>query len=199
MGIPGLQPPLNGAFQRFKTTILPRKVSSETARLGFRWLVVACQGATLVITWPLWQTHRSPPMLPALPLPAFDLGLILLGSLVVVLFAPRRGVVLHSVLLIYAMLIDQTRMQPEIVSLAFLMWGTLPNPNLQAVGRAHVVALWLWAGLNKLLSSGFLRGTGPGLVSTLLTVIGTGLLDSVSPDITPWLRRNGGYLIEGGA
>ena len=59
--------------------------------LAFRWLVVACLAATLAITWPLWQVHSSPPMLPALPLPAVDTGVLLLGSLVLVLLAPRVG------------------------------------------------------------------------------------------------------------
>src|SRR5262245_15652377 len=57
-------------------------ISGDILIVAFRWLVVGCQAATLLITWPLWQVHASPPMLPALPLPAFDLGPLLLLSLV---------------------------------------------------------------------------------------------------------------------
>lgn len=128
--------------------------------LVFRWLVAGCQGATLLITWPLWQVHVTPPMLPALPLPHFDLGPVLLLSLALVLVRPVWGVALHTVLLAYALLLDQTRIQPEIVSLDLLLWGTLPAPGAAAVGRAHLIALWSWAGINKLLSPAFLATAG---------------------------------------
>jgi hypothetical protein len=49
--------------------------------VGFRW-VVGCHAATLLITWPLWQMHRAPPMLPAAAPPAVGLGWRLLLSLV---------------------------------------------------------------------------------------------------------------------
>jgi hypothetical protein len=58
----------------------------------FRWVVVGCQAATLLFTWPLWQVHRAPPMLPAAAPPAADLGWLLL-SLVVVLVRPLPAVV----------------------------------------------------------------------------------------------------------
>lgn len=137
-----------------------REVSASL--LAFRWLVVACQAATLLITWPLWRVHALPPMLPALPLPAFDLGPWLLASLAVVLLRATAGVTLHTALLAYAMLVDQTRIQPEVVSLALLLWGTLPSPGARAVARAHLIALWAWAGVNKLLSPAFLATAGAG-------------------------------------
>src|SRR5207302_2035594 len=79
---------------------------------------VAAQAVTIFITWPLWlaRTYDSAlaaqqqPMLPALPLPQFDVGPWLLASLVVVLLAPRWGVLLHGLLLIWAILLDQMRM-----------------------------------------------------------------------------------------
>src|SRR5215207_5379203 len=74
--------------------------------LSFRTLVVACQVATLWITWPLWQVRDSPPMLPAFPLPAIDLGWLLIGSLLLVLVAPLPGITLQTILLLYAVLID---------------------------------------------------------------------------------------------
>jgi len=151
--------------------------------LAFRGLVVACQAATLWVTWPLWQVHDMPPMLPALPLPTIDMGVLLIGSLVLILVAPLPGIALHSLLLTYAMLIDQTRLQPGIISLAFLLWGTLPGPTAKAFARAHLLSLWLFAGINKLLSPGFMEGTAQWIL--------TGLV----PNPPPWLAANAGYLI----
>ncbi|MDX2162863.1 MAG: hypothetical protein SF162_16215 [bacterium] len=146
----------------------------------FRLVVVICQGISILVTWNLWQVRTMPPLLPALPLPAFDMAVILLLSLVLVLIRPRSGLIAHTALLIYAMLTDQTRLQPEFVSLAFLMWGTLPrhsqdaskppapDANAQTIARFHLVALWTWAGINKLLSPVFLTSTGPQLAGVLL-------------------------------
>jgi len=166
------------------TLILPHVLTQPNiGMLAFRWLVVGCQGVTLLITWPLWQVHASPPMLPALPLPYFDMGVLLLLSLAIIFVKPLHGMMVHSALLLYAMLIDQTRIQPEIISLAFVIWGTLQNPSAKAIACAHLIALWFWAGLNKLLSPAFLTSTGPGLFATLL------------PKAPLWFRSNGGYLI----
>lgn len=38
-------------------------------RTGLRAMVVACQAATLLMTWPLWQVRAEPPLLPLLELP----------------------------------------------------------------------------------------------------------------------------------
>src|SRR5215208_5502504 len=90
--------------------------TGDRAIIVFRWLVVVCQAATLLITWPLWQNHQVTPMLPALPLPAVDMGLLLLLSLLLILVKPLPGIIVHTVLTLYAVLIDQTRLQPEVVS-----------------------------------------------------------------------------------
>jgi hypothetical protein len=169
---------------RERAIALPRLLTQGNSRiLAFRWVVVACQGATFLITWPLWQVHKSPPMLPALPLPYFDMSVILLLSLAAILVKPVHGLVLHTALVIYAMLIDQTRIQPEIVSLLLLLWGTLPYTSAKAIGQAHLISLWFWAGLNKLLSPAFLSSTGPGLIEELL------------PPTLSWIRPGGGYII----
>lgn len=153
--------------------------------LAFRWLVIACQAATIWVTWPLWDHHTSPPMLPAAPLPSFDIGLPLLATLVITLFAPFLGMVLNTVVLLYAFIVDQTRIQPEVVSLAFLMWGTLASPTAQGFARAHLIALWVFAGVNKLVSPAFLTETAQML------------LDGLVPHTTPWLHDNIGYIIAG--
>jgi hypothetical protein len=151
--------------------------------LAFRSLVVACQMATLWITWPLWQVRESPPMLPALPLPAFDLGWPLICSLLLVLVAPLPGITLQTILLLYAALIDQTRLQPEVVSLTFLLWGTVPNLTAQGFARVHLLTLWLFAGFHKLLSPAFMNDTAPRL------------LTGFPLDLPHWLISHAGYVI----
>ncbi len=102
--------------------------NSAAVILAFRWLVAGCMAATIHTTWPLWKVHESPPMLPAIDLPAYNVGPALLLSLVVVLMFPLPGLMLHTGILLYAVLIDQTRLQPEVVSLLILMWGRFPRP-----------------------------------------------------------------------
>jgi hypothetical protein len=155
----------------------------DVRMFSFRTLVVACQVATLWITWPLWQVRDSPPMLPAFPLPAFDLGWLLIFSLLLVLVAPVPGITLQTILLLYAVLIDQTRLQPGVVSLLFLLWGTVPNPTAQGFARAHLLTLWLFAGFHKLLSPAFLNDTAPRL------------LTGFPLDLPQWLITHGGYVI----
>lgn len=119
------------------------------------WLLASCQAATILLTWPVWQVHRFPPMLPALPLPQISSGVILLITLVGILFRPLTGLSLHTAVVLYSILVDQTRLQPEIVSLVILMWGSLAFRSLKILARAHLVSLWFFVGLNKVLSSGY--------------------------------------------
>jgi hypothetical protein len=163
---------------------VPQTIAGDAALdIALRCVVVGCQAATLLITYPLWQVHTSPPMLPALPLPKFDMGIVLLLSLAVVMIKPLWGVALHTILIVYAMLIDQMRIQPEVISLLFLLWGSLPNPNAKGLARAHLIALWCFAGFNKLLSPGFMNSTAQWMLTGLVT----------SPPA--WLSRNFGYVV----
>ena len=155
----------------------------DVRMLAFRALVVACQVATLWITWPLWQVRDAPPMLPALSLPAFDLGWLLICSLLLVLVAPLPGITLQTILLVYAALIDQTRLQPGVVSLLFLLWGTMPNPTAQGFARTHLLTLWLFAGFHKLVSPAFMNDTAPRL------------LTGFPLDLPHWLISHAGYAI----
>lgn len=161
----------------------PRRGIGGGPMLAFRGLVVACQAATIWITWPLWQVHAVPPMLPALPLPAVELGVPLIASLLLILIVPLPGIAIHTLLLAYAVLIDQTRLQPEVVSLVLLLWGTLPSPTAKAFGRGHLVSLWLFAGFHKLLSPGFMDGTARWIMT------------GFPIDLPPWMYANAGYLI----
>ena len=124
----------------------------------FRAVLILTQAATILATWPLWQVRDTPPMLPAVPLPQWDLGLLLLASLAVIAVAPRTGVILHAVLVGIAMCLDQMRMQPPIISQVLLLWSTLPVRSAAVIGRAHLLALWFYAGAYKLLSPDYLDG-----------------------------------------
>ena len=124
---------------------------------AFLCLVVICQAITVLVSWRLWQIHRNPPMLPALPLPELNLGVIILVSLAAIFVRPLPGLVLHTIVILYSILIDQTRMQPEIVSMVILMWGSLRSPSFKLIARSHLVSLWFFAGLNKMLSVGYLN------------------------------------------
>jgi hypothetical protein len=124
------------------------------------WLLALCQAATILATWRLWQIRQSPPMLPALPLPEINLGVILLITLAGVFFRPRAALTIHTAAMIYAILIDQTRLQPELVSLLVLMWGSLWSRSpgwfsMRRLAQAHLISLWFYSGFNKLLSSGY--------------------------------------------
>ncbi|HEY7875704.1 MAG TPA: MauE/DoxX family redox-associated membrane protein [Actinomycetota bacterium] len=120
---------------------------------------VLAQGATILLTWGLWQSRTSPPVLPVVDgLPQLDMSVILLATLALVLFRPAAGVIAHAVALLVAFAMDQTRLQPEIVSLAFLLWGTTQIAYARTVAMAHLVSLWFWAGLNKALSLDFMNG-----------------------------------------
>ena len=96
------------------------------------------------------------------------MGPVLLGSLGLALMAPRLGVAIHAVALGLAMVLDQSRMQPECVSLALLMVGTLDSSTCALIARAHLVALWSFAGFHKLVSARYYLGTVPRMFSGLV-------------------------------
>ena len=150
--------------------------------VALRWLLVLCQAATIVLTWPLWQVRESPPLLPAVGLPQMSVGIALLASLVLLLRAPRAGVAVHVALLLYAFVADQTRLQPQIVSLALLLFGTCAVPAAGPVARAHLISLWIWSGLNKALSVEFTHRTALLLFDNL-------------PFGPSWLRGSFGWMI----
>ena len=137
--------------------------------LILRMAAVAAQASTIWITWPLWQVRHynsaqlwpQTPNLPALPLPQFDVAPWLIGSLVLVLFVPRWGVLLHGTALVWAILLDQIRMQPECISLWLLMLGSLESSGCKLLARSHLIALWFFAGFHKLISPGYYEAVVP--------------------------------------
>jgi hypothetical protein len=129
--------------------------------LVLRVVLVACQALTIALTWPLWQARASPPLPPLLPLlpiwsmpsvhggiPQFSCGFALLATLALVLWRPRAGIAAHLAVLALAIVMDETRLQPQVLSLALLMLATLPGSGARFVGLAHLVALWLWSGVH---------------------------------------------------
>jgi hypothetical protein len=136
----------------------------RTDLAGFRIVVLTALIASIGITWPLWNLRQSPPLLPAIGLPELSLGVPLLVACIGALFAPRFGVIVLTVLVVYGMATDQTRMQPEFFSLPLLLWGSFPLEHARLLARAHLISLWFYSGLHKLLSPGFLAGAGSHLV-----------------------------------
>jgi len=125
---------------------------------NFRSLLILTQAATILVTWPLWQMRDTPPMLPAASLPQLDMGLLLLGSLALIAVAPKTGLAVHTMLVGAAISLDQMRLQPPIISQVLLLWSTLPGRSAATIGRAHLLALWFYAGAYKLLSPYYLDG-----------------------------------------
>jgi len=148
--------------------VVPTRTDSEQRRLLIlRWVLVACQAATILISWPLWYTRNDPPLLPALPFPSVDMAIPLLISLALVLRYPLWGAVVHAVVLAASVGMDQTRLQPEVVSMALLLLTATGYRNLVLVARTHVLTLWFWAGLAKLLSEPFYEVRGPWMFEGL--------------------------------
>jgi hypothetical protein len=152
-------------WQRSLMPGVTRTLAADTDLPWFRLVVVCALVLTVVMTWPLWSWRSSPPLFPLAPLPAFPLGTALIVGSVGALRSPRTGAIVVTVVMAYGMAVDQTRMQPEFISLPLLLWGSLPGAASRLVGRAHLISLWFFAGLHKLVSPTFLTDAGPRLVT----------------------------------
>jgi hypothetical protein len=148
----------------------------ETDLSWFRLVVSAAFIGTIAITWPLWNVRDSPALLPALDLPQLSLGAPLIAAALATLIWPFPGTIVVSLLVAYGMVTDQTRMQPEFFSLPILLWGTLPSASTRLIARTHLLALWFYAGLHKILSPDFLMDSGPRLAMALPIAIPHNLL-----------------------
>lgn len=147
---------------------------------GFRGLVVLALVISVLITWPLWRVRQSPPMLPLLDLPQVSVGLPIIVASLAALLAPRAGAIAVSLLMIFAMAADQTRMQPEFISLPILLWGTLPSPSARLIARAHLISLWFYAGLHKLLSAEYVADAERRLAAAVPVAVSPGFLAAVA-------------------
>ena len=137
--------------------------------IELRVFLVLMQALAIGLTWHLWQVRTAAgdaPNLPWIDAAWMDrvqigFGWPLLVSLVLVVVRPIVGVALHCGLLLVAIALDQLRIQPEFVSVAILLIGTLPGSGSKLLAKSHLMALWFWAGLHKLLSTGYLFDSGP--------------------------------------
>ncbi|MGI8807889.1 MAG: DoxX family protein [Acidimicrobiales bacterium] len=136
---------------------------------ALRLLLVGSLTVTIFLTWDLWQTRAYPPMLDVsgLPLPQLGVGVPLLAALVWSLYRPRLGVAVFAVVLAYSFLADQTRVQPEMLSLSLLLVTTVLGPAGPALARTHLASMWCWAGVHKLLSLDFLDGSAQWMFAAL--------------------------------
>ena len=75
-------------------------------------LCVLAQTITVVLTWRLWQVREYSINLPLIDGPWISFGAVVLVSLIYVLIDPRRGAVIHIVVLGIACFADQYRIQP---------------------------------------------------------------------------------------
>lgn len=124
-------------------------------------VIIASLGlvSSYALTWDLWHGRTSPPNLPAIgALSSAPFGLVLLLAAAVATLAPRVGAAVHGTVLLLAMLGDQVRLQPEFISLAILLAAGAWPPKSLEIGRWHVITMWAWAGVHKVLSKGWPLG-----------------------------------------
>lgn len=124
--------------------------------------------ATVLVTWDLWSPRPGPPVLPVVDLLGgwpWGPGLLVLCALAI--WRPGLGAVACGVGLVGALLGDQVRWQPEVVSLGLLVVVlTLGEPG-RAIGRWHLGTMWLWAGLHKALSLNWSLGGAAFIADSL--------------------------------
>jgi hypothetical protein len=73
------------------------------SRRGVAAVAAACQGATLLLTWSLWQPRAAPPTLPAVDaLASVPFGAVLLVTVALAVLAPRVGGAAHAAVLAVA-------------------------------------------------------------------------------------------------
>jgi len=152
---------------------MPDKLGSDQGDLedlgcfyprAYRTLIAAALACTVWITWPLWQVRESPPLLPLLAVPQWGMGWLLLMACVALVFFPRVGLACCWAAFGWAIISDQTRLQPEIPSMLLLAIGTVGWPSGVLVARASLFSLWFSAGVSKLLSPGFYTVLVPWLL-----------------------------------
>lgn len=141
----------------------PRKLlwgpqKTGAANYVFLALAIVAQIVTIYITWNLWQirtletTFPNLPWFSTLPPPQLSYAWLLIASLVFLLTLPGRlawGI--HLAILAAAIFSDQFRCQPQILAPLFLIAACL-FPSMKRGAVWFLIAMWLWAGLHKLIS-----------------------------------------------
>ena len=136
--------------------------------LAFRGVLAVSQIATVLLTWKLWEAREYPPVLPLLHVPQFDMGGVILVAIGISFFFPRYGLSIQAVTLLWAIISDQCRLQPHMISMLYLSCGTIPRCwGGVVVARASLIALWFFAGIHKLTSPAFFMQGVPWLLGSL--------------------------------
>ncbi|NBQ23700.1 MAG: hypothetical protein EBU26_05445, partial [Verrucomicrobia bacterium] len=91
----------------------------------FRGLLSVCLATTVLLTWPLWQVRDFPPLLPVADFRQCNLGWPLLGACGLLAVLPRLGLATCWIGFSLAMLLDQTRIQPQVLSMLMLALATI--------------------------------------------------------------------------
>ena len=123
----------------------------------FLLICVAAQLVAISITWPVWRIRPlidgAVPNLPWIAgTPQFSTGALLVASLLLVLLSPRKfGMLLHLLLLVVAIAMDQLRCQPQILAVTFMMAACV-WPLARRLCVWYLIAMWTWAGIHKFLS-----------------------------------------------
>ena len=125
--------------------------ASLSARYAILCLTVACQAATILMSWPVWNVREQPVNVPLLPWSGPPFGIPLLLSLALILWKPSAGAILHAVVYVTSCLFDQYRLQPQVISLVVLLLACADERGVWPA-RWYLAALWIWAGLHKFLS-----------------------------------------------
>lgn len=143
------------------TTGTPSRLAPTTLLDRFRHhgrepVVVAaalCQAATIVLTWRLWDGRDTPPTLPIVAdLATIPFAVLLTLTALGAAVRPRLFGPIQCAVLVLACAADQTRIQPEVLSLAVLMTAPAYGPAGRQLARWALAAMWFWAGAHKALS-----------------------------------------------
>ncbi|MFM8891611.1 MAG: hypothetical protein ACKOTB_08315 [Planctomycetia bacterium] len=144
----------------------------------FRVVLAVAQAATILLTWELWTVREYPPLLPLVPLPQVDMGGVLLLVIGVAVIIPRIGLPLEAAVLLWAMVADQSRIQPTMLSMLYLSCGTIAgSPGGLVLARSSLISLWFFSGVHKLSSAGFFTELMPWMLSSL------GLASDATPSV----------------
>jgi hypothetical protein len=173
-----------GAVRPRREAARPAPAPADDRRANaFHWIVLAGAAATILLTWPLWQTREAPPMIPLLPLPSVGTAVPILASLALAAAFPALGLGAYALVLTYAVAADATRLQPALVSFGLLMTARLPGRAGPAIARAHLLSLWFYAGLHKLLSPEFMADRRNPWMLEALVGDAPGWLRQIYPEI----------------
>jgi hypothetical protein len=119
-------------------------------------------------TWDLWSQRSDTPNLPLVGwLSTFSWGPLLVFLCIATAARPRWGGPAFAIALALACLGDQMRMQPGVLSVAVLMVAPAFGESGRSIARWYLCSLWLWAGLHKTLSLGWVEGSATFIADSL--------------------------------